>query len=151
MDKIGLIGRLEAGHEALRTALEGVDADMEVCPGWTASGLLAHISGWDEYAIPWFRAIAEGDLPYEPPWRGVDAHNAEFVAEREGLSYAEMLQDCERSRERLKATIGAMPAEALGTPLDYPWGERGTVAEFALILAEHDKEHAAEIEAAREP
>ena len=29
----------------------------------------------------------------------------------------------------------------------YPWGGSGTVAEFALILAEHDEEHTVEIEA----
>jgi hypothetical protein len=147
--KTEIMDRLDAAREALCNALEGVDTEQELCPGWTASALLAHISGWDEWTIPWFRAVAAGDRAYEPPWRGVDAHNAEFVAEREGLSYGEMLQDCERSRKQLKATIGDMPAEALSTPLDYPWGERGTVADFTLILAKHDEEHAAEIEAAK--
>jgi hypothetical protein len=146
MDKTELVERLEAGHEALRTALEGVDPATEACPGWTAGGLLAHISGWDEWTIPWLQAVAAGDREYQPSWRGIDALNAEFVAQREGLSYEQMLQDWERSRERLKAAIGDMPAEALDTPLDYPWGGCGTVAEFALILAEHDEEHAAEIE-----
>jgi hypothetical protein len=149
MDKTQLIEHLEAGHEALRTALEGVDPDIEVCPGWTARGLLAHICGWDEWTIPWFRAVADGDREYGPPWRGIDALNAEFVARREGLGYEDLRRDWARSRERLKAVIGDMPAEALDAPLNYPWGGSGTVAQFALILAEHDEEHAAEIEEAR--
>ncbi len=37
--------------------------------------------------------------------------------------------------------------QALDAPLTYPWGGSGTVADFALILAEHDEEHAVEIEA----
>jgi hypothetical protein len=147
--KSELIGRLEVARETLRTALEDIDVEQEVSPGWTASKVLAHISGWDEYAILWFRAVAAGDTAYEPPWRGSDAHNAEFVAEREGFSYEEMVRDCERCRERLKSTISAMPPEALDEPLSYPWGGSGTVADFAVILAEHDKEHAVEIEVAK--
>jgi hypothetical protein len=148
-NKAALIKRLEVAHETLRSALADMDTEKEVCPGWTASELLAHISGWDEYAILWFRAVAAGDQAYEPAWSSIDALNDEFVAERAGLSYDELLQDCGRSRARLIATIADMPAEALETPLDYPWGGSGSVAGLALILAEHDEEHAAEIEAAK--
>ena len=106
--KTELISRLDVAREALRDALEGVDTEQEICPGWTVNGLLAHISGWDEYAIPWFRAVAAGDAGYKPPWRGINVHNAEFVAEREGLSEGALKMRLLRIRKRLRRRLDGL-------------------------------------------
>jgi hypothetical protein len=140
-----LIERLDQGRRTLQAMMIGLDPRTEICPGWTIKEILAHIAGWDEVATSALRAHAAGTVPaaLDPP--GIDAYNDLLVHKYEALSHEEMVQVWRQARRELKNALTDMPVESLHEPMLYPWGERGNAARIVAILAEHEKEHAAEI------
>jgi hypothetical protein len=144
-----LIHQLEEARQDLRSALEAIDPEMDICPGWTGKQMLAHIAGWDQVTIPSLRAHARGIEPGATATGDFDLVNAQFIAGYQALSYSQMASEFERVRDELKTALEQMPEERLGEPFLFPWGERGTVADLVAILAGHDGEHAQELQSLR--
>jgi hypothetical protein len=140
-----LIERLDQGRRALLGMMVGLDPTTEICPGWTIKEMLAHIAGWDDVATGALRAHAAGDVPValDPP--GLDDYNDVLVQRCDPLSYDEVVQYWRQARREFKQALSDMPVERLHEPMHYPWGERGNAARIVAILADHEKEHAAEI------
>jgi len=146
-ERTQLIHQLERARQDLRAALEAIDPQIEICPGWTGKEMLAHIAGWDQVSIHSLRAHARGIEPDAPATGEFDLVNARFIKGYQALSYSQMASECERVRDELKTALAEMPKERFAEPFLFPWGERGTAAELAAVLAGHDREHARELQA----
>jgi uncharacterized damage-inducible protein DinB len=148
-ERARLIERLDEAREKMRAVLVDIDTRMEIYPSWTIKHVLAHITGWDDATIASLRAHAGGDEPGTPASRGIDVYNAESVETRDALDYEHIIQEWELAREQLKDAINEMPPEKLVEPLLFPWGQTGTVAQIVAIFANHEEEHAGDVQALR--
>lgn len=146
-DLTHLFTELDSAHKTMRGVLATIDPDRHVYPPWTIKHVLAHIAAWDEATTASLRAHLIGDDPGTPAARGIDHYNAQCVAEREALSYAQVVTEWEQAREQLKAVLRELPPEKFAEPLLFPWGQTGNVTLIVLILAHHEVQHAEEIRA----
>jgi hypothetical protein len=143
--KTQYLERLDAAHANMQAELVDIDVHMEIYPGWTIKHVLAHIAGWDDAST--MRAHANGSESSVLAAEGIDAYNAQSVATRETLAYEQVAREWELAREQLKSAIDEMPPQKLEAELLFPWGRRGTIAQLVAILANHEDEHAHEIQA----
>jgi len=140
-----LIERLDQSRRAMQRALSSVDAQQEICPGWTTREILAHIAGWDEVGTSTVRAHSAGETPPPLEIRGIDAYNDFLVSKCEGLTYEEVVQCWRSARRELEEALTDAPPEKLRERAQFPWGETGNITRLVSILAEHEREHADEI------
>jgi hypothetical protein len=140
-----LLERLDQARRAMQAALIDADRKREIYPQWTIKQILAHIAGWDEIAADALRAHAAGDTPRRLAANGIDAQNAQMVAGCEALTHEQVVDNWRAARRQLKAVISEMPPEKLGEAFLFPWGAKGNTARIVAILADHEKEHAADI------
>ena len=140
-----LIERLDQSRRAMQRALSSVDAQREICPGWTTREILAHIAGWDEVGTSTVRAHSAGETPPPIEIRGIDAYNDFLVSKCEGLTYEEVVQCWRSARRELEEALTDAPPEKLRERAQFPWGETGNITRLVSILAEHEREHADEI------
>ncbi len=145
-ENVRLIQQLDRARDALQSALTGIPAQQEIYPGWTVKHLLAHFTGWDEVTVVALRAHIAGEDPGPPTASDIEQYNTEAIAARESFSDEQVARECEKVREQLKTLIANMPPAKLADPLLFPWGPTGTVAQIVAIFAEHELEHAQEIE-----
>jgi len=141
-----LIQQLDQAREKLRAELVGLDTQIEIYPTWTIKQMLAHITGWDDATLASLQAHAAGREPAVPASQGINFYNAQTVETRQALSYQQVVQEWELTREQLKTVIREMRPEKLAEPLVLPWGLTGTVAQVVAIFADHEEEHAREIQ-----
>jgi hypothetical protein len=144
-----LVRQLDKAHEEMHAALEGLDPQAAVTPTWKVKELLAHLAGWDAATRDALRAHATGASLGTPARGGLDAYNARSVAARQGLSYEQTMADWGQTHDELRQAVAEMPAEKLGEKLVFPWGSKGTVARVVAVMADHEEEHARELEALR--
>ncbi len=142
-DKAQLMQAFDHARDRMRALLPGIDCSMEIYPGWTIKEMLAHLAGWDDATLMSLRAFVAGQPPPLPALRGIDAYNAQTVAERADLHYEQIVQEWELVREQLKAILNDLPAERLGDKIVAPWGPIATVAELIAVMVDHEEEHAA--------
>lgn len=146
-EKERLIRELDEARDQMRAAAGMIDQDREIYSNWTIKHVLAHITGWDDAVIASLRAHAGGKEPGVPAQRGIDYYNEQTVSTRETLDYPLVFREWEQTRETLKRVIREIPDDKFGEMLTTPWGARGTVTELVRVFAEHEYEHAGEIEA----
>lgn len=144
--KTQYIRQLDTARANMQAEIVGIDVQMEIYPGWTIKHVLAHIAGWDDAVTTSLRAHASGDEPGALAAAGIDAYNAQSVATRAVLNYEQVVREWELARKQLKTTINEMPPEKLEAELLFPWGRRGTIAQIVVIFANHEDEHAHEIQ-----
>jgi hypothetical protein len=145
----------------LRAAAERVRADRQVWrdlvaevgrvrmdePGpmgeWTFKDLTAHLAAWRNTRIPMIEAIASGEPVPDPPWpAGMtddDEINAWFQARDARRSLDDILDDYDRSFERLAAAIESLPAEAARDPNALPWAPGYIVVETDFTEHLHEE------------
>jgi len=140
-----LIERLDQSRRAMQRALSSVDAQREICPGWTTREILAHIAGWDEVGTSTVRAHSAGETPPPLKIQGIDAYNETLISKCESLTYEEVVQCWRSTRRELVHAIADAPPEKLRERVQFPWGETGNITRLVSILAEHEREHADEI------
>lgn len=144
MDKRAeLIARLEHSRAMMLAPLEEIDKNREIYPLWTVREILAHISGWDDAAIAFIRAILEGGQPgLTLAAQGIDVYNAETVSTREGLDYDHIYREYLETRRLLLDLIHQMPEELAAQQYVLPWGGYGALVDMVNIFAPHEEEHA---------
>ena len=59
--------------------------------------------------------------------------------------------DLQERKANLEATsaLEDMPAEKVPEPMEFLWGQSGTIAQLVAIMAHHEADHAAKIEQQR--
>ena len=140
-----LIKELGKARSEMERAVSVVDAQKEICPGWTVKEVLAHIGGWDAVGTSTVRAHLAGKQPPPLEARGIDAYNAYVVAGCETLTHEQVIEDWRGARRQLTDALTEAPSEKLRDRVRFPWGETGTIAWYMSILVEHEREHATEI------
>lgn len=118
-----------------RMAEPGVDG------AWTFRDVAAHLAAWRNYRIPIIEAAASGAPEPPKPWPAeidaddIDRVNDWFQARDAGRSLDEVLEDYDRSFERLAAAIDALPEALALDPTAMAW--TGGEALVDLDFTEH--------------
>jgi hypothetical protein len=141
-----LLRELDEARALMQATRARASAHHRFYPPWTLHQILAHITGWDDATLAALRAHAGGHESGTPASEGIDAYNAQTVAEREDLAFEQVVAEWGVAREQLKAALEAMPPERLAAPLVLPWGGYGTVESLVRVMIHHEREHAEEIQ-----
>ncbi len=142
-----LIQQLSQAHQAMQRAIANIDPQFEIYTDWKLKELLAHLTGWDDATIASLSAFLAGDPPATPAARGFDLFNAQSVAGRQTLSLEHVTKEWHLARQQLIDLIRQVPDGKQAETFVFPWGDRGDLAQITQILADHELEHANEIQA----
>ena len=117
MEKAKLLKNLDAGWTALLDSYASMtDAEM-MQPGvtgeWSVKDLIAHVTSWEEEALKHLPTILEGKRPprYSVMYGGIDAFNAQVMAQKQTLSLAEVLRQRDEMHRRLIDFLQHVPEE----------------------------------------
>lgn len=146
--KSELIQLPEESHAKIEQLVTQVDRDLEIYPGWTIRGVLAHFTGWDDAVLVSLKSHAAGGVPTVVAERGPDAYNSATVTERETLSFEYIYQEWQTTHKQLKIAIRNLPPEKMDEEIVFPWGQTGNVEDLGIgLTTEHEVSHAKDIQA----
>lgn len=141
-EKAHLAAELDSAREMMNTALADMGGQRDLNEDWTLKELLAHIAGWDEYAIGVMEAVMKGGSFDDPLAGDFDAFNARSIARRQRLNFEEIIRDWNGTRQRLKRVLREISPEKLALRMDFPWNESGSLSDLIEILVHHEAWHA---------
>lgn len=144
-DKTELMQEFHRVRDDLRSLLPGVDVHQRIYPSWTLKELLAHLTGWDDATIAALQALKARQATPLLASRGIDAYNAQTVAERTGLTHEQIVREWELVHDQVKAMLEEMEPETLDQEIVSPWGKPMTVAQLLWVMIDHEQEHAADL------
>jgi len=117
MNKAKLLKNLDTAWTALLDSYASMtDAEM-MQPGvtgeWSVKDLIAHVTSWEEEALKHLPTILEGKRPprYSVMYGGIDAFNAQVMAQKQTLSLAEVLHQRDEMHRRLIDFLQHVPEE----------------------------------------
>jgi hypothetical protein len=149
-----LAARVRADRQVWRDLVAEVGRERMLEPGpmgdWTFKDMAAHLAAWRNARIPMIEAISRGESVPPPPWPAEmdddDAINTWLQARDRDRPLDEVLDDYDRSFERLAAAIEALPEDVAHDPNGLPWagGTRAVDIDFTDHL--HD-EHLPDVRA----
>lgn len=144
-----LIDKLSESHSALKNSLEGIDLEILAYTDsdWRIRDILGHIATWDREVTKSLRAFL-AETEYFIPDLDEDEtdFNQQAIIEQRELSTQQIIAEWEQAREDFKAAISEISTNRFPGDLLYPWGdERGSIAQLAEYMIEHDEEHRVEI------
>jgi hypothetical protein len=112
---------------------------------WTFKDLAAHLLGWRERTIARLEAAAGGREPPPNPWPAEldddDSINAWIHERNRDRSVRDVVDDTDRSYERLATAIASLPEDLVTRPDAFPWLEGDALADaepFSHIHDEHE-------------
>ena len=110
---------------------------------WSFKDLAAHLLGWRDRTIARLEAAAEGREAPAPPWpselRDDDPINTWFQERSDGRSVRAVLDDVDRSYERLANAIAALPEDLVTSRDAFSWMEGESLTETKLFGHLHDE------------
>jgi hypothetical protein len=117
VNKSELIERLHAKQQRFQALLDEVGLARMDQPGvngeWSMKDLLAHLTGWDVWAVARLQAAQRGEPAPAPPWpaqlQGDDEINAWIYAAYRDRSTGEVLAETQQVFEQLLAVVEALP------------------------------------------
>ena len=145
-DKNDLIKIIDSVRSELKVMLESIDPVLEISPGWTIKEVVGHITAWEIVINKALIAFQAGDPPYFLREQDFDLFNKGEVEKRSGWTLDEVIHEWEEVREELKKTITKLNEDDLSAEMVLPWGSERTVEELIEIIAEHEQEHAEDVE-----
>lgn len=147
IDREALLNQLIHSRQIMNSTLILLEPKKEIYPEWTMKELLSHIAGWDDACVTSIRSHLVSQEAGTPAERGVNDYNAQSVLERKELAIDRILREYEQARQEFIQLVREMPEDKLNEPFILPWAEKGTVKDLVDIFAEHEEEHAREIQA----
>jgi hypothetical protein len=142
MSREQLLQELEETRHQLWSALDLLDASVEIYPGWHAHQIFAHIAGWEALVFDIFHAHIFHHAPKNHGYQGVDHANARFVTARSHASLLDVRLECEINRFAILTLLGKITD--FSEQVAFPWGIN-TVTEFLQGAIEHERTHAEDI------
>jgi hypothetical protein len=110
---------------------------------WTFKDLAAHLLGWRERTIARLEAAADGRPEPPAPWPAEldddDTINAWIQERSQDRSVREVLDDMDRSYERLASAVAALPERLVTDPDALPWLGGESLADTDLFSHVHDE------------
>jgi hypothetical protein len=143
-----LVARCQREREVWRDLVNEVGVDRMTEPGpmgpWTFKDLAAHLLGWRERTIARLEAAADSRVAPAPAWPADldddDAINSWIQARSDARSVRAVLDDVDRSYDRLANAIAAVPEDLVTRRDAFPWMEGESLAEtdlFGHLYEEH--------------
>jgi hypothetical protein len=117
MNRSKLLLILDAAWTALLESYANLsDAEMlrsGVVGEWSVKDIIAHVTVWEEEALTHLPTILAGKRPprYSVTYGGIDAFNAQVMAQRKTLSLTEVLRQRDETHRRLINFIERVPEE----------------------------------------
>ncbi len=141
-----LINSIDSCRREMEVLIENIDPELEICPGWTIKEVVGHITAWEIVIDTALKAFQAGDPPYFLREQDFDLFNKGEVEKRSGWTLNEVIREWREVRDDLKKTITKLNEDDLPTEMVLPWGSERTVEELIEIIAEHEQEHAEDVE-----
>ncbi len=143
-----LVTLCERERALWRDLVDEVGVERMTEPGpmgpWSFKDLAAHLLGWRDRTIDRLEAVAAGRDEPAPPWPSDldddDPINAWFQKRSAARSVGAVLDDVDRSYERLANAIAALPEDLVTGRDALPWMEGESLAEtnlFGHLYDEH--------------
>jgi hypothetical protein len=147
MSDIGdLINSIDSVRNEMKVMVENIDPELEICPGWMIKEVVGHITAWEIVIHKALKAFRAGDPPYFLREQDFDLFNKGEVEKRSAWTLDEVIREWGEVREDLKKTITKLNENDLPIEMVLPWGSERTVQELIEIIAEHEQEHAENVE-----
>ena len=142
-----LVARCERERQVWRDLVDEVGIDRMTEPGpmgpWSFKDLAAHLLGWRDRTIARLEAAADGRQAPPPAWpselQDDDSINDWIQARSDARSVRDVLDDTDRSYERLADAIAALPEETVTSSDALPWMKGESLAETDLFSHIHDE------------
>jgi uncharacterized protein (TIGR03083 family) len=111
-----LLHRLDTAWTAFQALYSGLPDAQLLEPGvigaWSVRDILAHVTIWEEEALRHLPLIiAGGRPPRYVTYGGIDAFNARLIAEKRGLSLADVRDQLAETHRRLIEFVRSAPAD----------------------------------------
>jgi hypothetical protein len=145
--KSAALDRIDAERQYWRDLVAEVGEDRMEEPGpmgeWSFKDVAAHLLGWRERTIGRLEAAAEGRSEPAPPWPSNltedDDINDWFHERDRERDLHEILAEVDRSYERVRAAVEAMPDDVASDREALPWLEGQAVVEAGLFDHLHEE------------
>jgi hypothetical protein len=117
MKRDAFLARLDRAWQDFNAACAGLAEAELLAPGvtgdWSVRDLITHVTIWEEETLHHLPTILAGGRPprYKDAYGGIDAFNAQAMAQRRGLPLAEVLRRRDATHRRLLAYIETLPDE----------------------------------------
>jgi hypothetical protein len=149
-----LVAYIQAERAWWADLVEEIGEDRMTEPGpmgeWSFKDLAAHLLGWRDRTIARLEAAAAGREAPPAPWPQElvddDSINAWIHERGRDRSVRDVLDDTDRSYERLATAITSLPEDLITRPDAFPWLEGEALADRKLFGHLHD-EHEPDIRA----
>ena len=141
-----LINSIDSVRDEMKVMVENTDLELEICPGWMIKEVVGHITAWEIVIHKALKAFLVGDPPYFLREQDFDLFNKGEVEKRSAWTLGEVIREWEEVREDLKKTIKKLKEDELLMEMVLPWGSERTIQELIEIIAEHEQEHAEDVE-----
>ncbi|GAB4423748.1 MAG: hypothetical protein Kow0031_02400 [Anaerolineae bacterium] len=147
-----IVSYLNFGRNCLLESIEGLSrremTEIPVYPEWTIKDVLAHIIGWDRRVIAILPLIVN-DRAGEVPGVDVADHNARSVAAGRQKSLPELLAEIRQTHQEIMTMISGLEHREIDRRHERN-GRVITIRSYIIqIMVDHERQHAAEIEAWR--
>lgn len=150
-----LAAKLSYERDRLRTALDGVDADMaarriEGVDGWTSiHDAMKHVASAEQSMMVVVQRTLDGTYQRVEDF-DLNRFNARQVEKRAHHAWSDTLAELERVRVRTLATLAGLSEEQLAIPTFHPvWGEVDIAGMFRIV-AIHDGLHRKDVESLKD-
>ncbi len=138
-----LLKELDDARVDLWTALDSLDPDVEIYPGWKKREFYAHIGGWEAAVFELFRDhVAQVPLHSSYTYATNDEANAAYASERQNFSLESVQLEAEINRFAIKTLLAEI--DDFDEVVVFPWGAE-LVASWLQDSIQHERDHAAEL------
>jgi uncharacterized damage-inducible protein DinB len=138
---------LQKSRAITRTLFKDVDPELRVYQntGWRIRDIIGHVATWEREVTKSLQAFSRGE-EYFITNLEEDDFNEQSVQEQMALSYQDVYEEWEKSREDFIEAIQKVSSDLIQDDLLYPWGdERGSVQQLVEYMIEHEEQHRDEI------
>jgi hypothetical protein len=116
MNRLQLLNKLDKAWADLQEAYAGLAAAQLSVPGangdWAVKDILAHVTTWEEETLQYLPLIVAGGTPPRyASYGGLDAFNAQKMAQKRDLAPAEVLRQLDAVHARLRDYVQSVPEE----------------------------------------
>ena len=121
---------------------------LPVCGVWTVKDVIGHLTDWEKVGVHGLLQVATGHSSnFDTVIDDFDTFNSQKAALRRGQSWAFVWSDFNETRQKMLDLLEQIPDEMMSRPFQAAWGSQATPYYFATIFAEHEMEHAADVQA----
>ncbi|MCO5197643.1 MAG: DinB family protein [Anaerolineae bacterium] len=145
-----LLAGFRASRRALRALIALLPPDeyttRPVHGSWTLKELLAHLVGWEQYAVACLQVDGR-EIPFPAGVTTVQRFNEHSIAIRADRSWAEIWSEFQTTRRNLLALLDALSQARLDGPY-YTERHPRTLYQWCVDWLHHELEHGAELRVA---